>query len=114
MNGSKKYEFRKTIFDSRHISRVYIYCTAPVKKIVAVFEVGEIVEDEPKRLWENLGDSAGIRMEEFFAYFCDSEKGYAIGIRNLRRLDVPIDPCLSRDFTPPQSFCYVTSAIEES
>ncbi len=114
MNGSKTYEFRKTIFDSRRIGRVYIYCTAPVKKIVASFEIGEIIEDEPERLWEDLRDSAGIGMEDFFAYFGDSAKGYAIGIRNLRSFGAPIDPYLNPNFTPPQSFCYVAGVLEES
>ena len=47
LSGEKQYEFRKAIFKNRTIDRVFIYSSAPVKRIVALFEIGTILEDHP-------------------------------------------------------------------
>ena len=49
IEGEKRYEFRKTIFKNREINRIYIYSSSPVKKIVASFVIGTILEDHPSR-----------------------------------------------------------------
>jgi len=38
LNGEKKYEFRRKIFRNE-TNKVYVYCTSPVKKIVAYFTI---------------------------------------------------------------------------
>lgn len=47
IEGDKRYEFRKAIFRNHEIGRVFIYSSAPVKRIVALFEIGTILEDHP-------------------------------------------------------------------
>jgi len=107
LNGAKEYEFRKVIFRKRIAQRVYVYASAPVKKVVGFFTVGEIIEDHPVRIWERCRNKSGIEKDEFFAYFRGCEKGYAIKISDLRIFRVPIDPrTFCPDFVPPQSFCY--------
>ena len=44
LDGSKKYEFRKIIFND-NIQRIMIYSSSPVKKIVGFFRRGQIIED---------------------------------------------------------------------
>lgn len=106
-DGEKRYEFRKAIFKHRDINRVYIYSSSPVKKIVATFEVGNILEDHPNDLWENVKDYAGIDDQDFFAYFKGKSKAFAIEIKNLHKFDKPIDPKTTIfGFTAPQSYCY--------
>ena len=107
LNGEKEYEFRKVIFKDRNVERVYIYSSSPVKKIVGIFIVGDIIEDHPKRIWKKCHKKSGVEKEDFFDYFNGSEKGYAIKIDNLEPIEDPIDPrSLTSDFVPPQSFCY--------
>jgi len=107
LSGEKEYEFRKVIFKNRNIEKVYIYSSSPVKKIVGVFIVGDIIEDHPKRIWKKCKNKSGIQKEDFFNYFNGCEKGYAIKISDLRIFRVPIDPrTFCPDFVPPQSFCY--------
>jgi len=104
----KRYEFRKVIFKNKAIDIVYIYCTYPVKKIVGFFNIGEIIEDNPKNLWGDLSDYAGLNDDEFFSYFDDNNRGFAIEITNLKIFEVPLDPIdLIPEFVPPQSFCYL-------
>jgi predicted transcriptional regulator len=106
----KKIEFRKKIFRWRSdVDFVFMYSTAPVKKIVGAFKIESIVEDHPKRLWERFKDLSGVKEEEFFKYFGSSEIGFAIKIKEVKIFEPPLDPkVLLPNFTPPQSFRYVS------
>lgn len=108
VNGEKRYEFRKRIFRNKNVIKAFIYSTSPTKKIVGEFDIGNIIEDSPIRLWTELQEVSGINEKEFFDYFKDINKGFAIGIEKLNIFDEPIEPNeLISDFSPPQSFCYV-------
>ena len=108
VNGKKRYEFRKFIFKNTNIEKVYIYSTAPQKRIVGFFRIGRIIEDHPKKLWSQFQNLSGLNPVEFFSYFEDSEKGFAIEILSLEKYENPIDPLsLMPGFMPPQSFYYV-------
>jgi len=108
IEGEKRYEFRKTIFKNREINRIYIYSSSPVKKIVASFVMGSILEDHPYDLWDTVREYAGINDRDFFAYFKGKSRAFAIEIQNLRELPNPIDPYETMPgFVPPQSYCYV-------
>lgn len=108
LEGAKRYEFRKAIFRNRSVNRIFIYSSAPEKRIVARFEISRIIEDHPSALWDQTRDHAGINDAEFFSYFAGRSRGYAIGIENLKEFDTPIDPREEiPGFVPPQSYCYV-------
>jgi len=109
VKGTKRYEFRRAIFkDKGGVDKVYIYSTAPVKKIVASFAIDEIIEDHPENLWLKCQSFSGIDKTSFFEYFKDKEKGFAIKIKDLDVFETPVDPNkVIPDFTPPQSFRYV-------
>jgi len=108
IEGDKRYEFRKAIFRNRSVHRVFIYASAPVKRIVAQFEISAILEDHPAVIWDRVRDNAGIDETEFFSYFAGRERGYAIGIGNLREFETPVDPRVEiPGFVPPQSYCYM-------
>lgn len=114
MAGTKKYEFRKSIFRREDIKSVYIYSSYPVKKIVGKFTIGKILEDRPDRLWEIVKDLSGLDETEFFNYFTGKSKGFAIEIDEVTPFKNPIDPkkCY-QNFIPPQSFYYLDTDIEQ-
>jgi predicted transcriptional regulator len=112
-SGLKKYEFRRRVF-GRKVNSVYIYSTAPMKKIVAKFSVRSIIEDNPKALWQNFGDSSGLNETEFFAYFDGAEKGFAIEIFKVESFK-PVDPkILIPNFCPPQNYCYLNEGLVQA
>jgi predicted transcriptional regulator len=112
LDGSKKYEFRKQIFKDNSRKTIFIYASSPTKKIVAKFQLGEIVEGHPDYLWEKFWDVSGISEQEFFEYFSGKETGYAIRITDLKEFDKPMDPhTIFERFVPPQSFCYVNRTL---
>ncbi len=107
ISGDKRYEFRKTIFKAENINYVYIYSSSPVKKIVASFKIGTIIEDNPTSLWENVKDHAGLSDKDFFQYFEGKTRGYAIEIKDFDEFKNPYDPWQKlSNFIPPQSYCY--------
>jgi len=109
LSGKKIFEFRKAIFKKKDISKVFIYSSSPVKKIVASFEIARIIEDSPQKLWDKCHEYGGIPENDFFEYFKNSDTAYAIEISNLDEFSEPIDPYkLKKSFKPPQSYCYLS------
>ena len=117
--GKKKYEFRKLIWKRNDLDKVIIYSSAPTKKIIGVFSIGDIIEGNPTHLWNEFEDSSGISKDEFFDYFEAHETGFAIEIDQIEVFKNPIDPFQQfEDFRPPQSFYYIddniTAGFEEA
>ena len=105
--GNKKYEFRKMIFRNQSIQNVFIYETAPTKKIVGFFEYSGYIKNTPAKLWEQLKEYAGINECSYNSYFNNSDIGYAIVIQNMKFYKTMIDPFNSiKNFFPPQSYFY--------
>lgn len=108
LSGRKKFEFRKQKFKRAPINFIFIYVSAPVKKIVGYFELKEIIEDQPKNLWKKLSSDSGLNEEEFSNYFQNKEIGYAIKITDFKKFKKPETPNnIVKNFHPPQSFCYI-------
>jgi type I restriction enzyme S subunit len=115
MNESKRYEFRKSMFRSDSVKHAFVYSTSPVQKIVGAFRVGKVVCDDPRNLWRQLRESAGIEERDFFLYFRGRNEGFAIEIRSPQEFGDPVDPWeLDPNFVPPQSFRYVDWTLRES
>ncbi|WP_140456884.1 MULTISPECIES: hypothetical protein [Priestia] len=112
-NGTKTYEFRKSIF-KRNVRYVYIYETLPVKKIIGFFPFEGYLSGTPLKIWNDCYRNGGISEDKFFKYFSKSFNAYAIIINNLIIFDNPIDPKLViSNFTAPQSYLYVPQGCLE-
>jgi len=110
--GSKKYEFRKNIFKNENVREIVIYSSSPMKKIVGTCAIGSIIEDRTMILWQMFKEVSGLCEEEFFSYFQNKEKGYAIEIEEIKKFENPIDPWhFDKKFVPPQSFQYITNSF---
>ena len=105
--GTKKFEFRRSIFKNKRVTSVIVYASAPVQRVVGEFGIGKIVCDSPESLWKMAKSVAGISHDQLMAYFDGKRRGYAIEIINPVRYEISKD--LRRDFgcRPPQSFVYV-------
>ena len=106
-DGSKKFEFRKSIFKNKEVKSIIVYASSPVQKVIGEFEIAEIYNDDLDSLWRLTKDYSGISEDYFYQYFSEKEKGFAIKIKNKRKYKIP--KCLREDFklNPPQSFAYV-------
>ena len=106
MSGEKKYEFRRTIF-SRKVDIVVLYVTFPVKKVIAEFDIVQIICSPLDNLWNVTNQDAGIDRSHFYKYFLGKEIGYAIEIGNIRTYEEPFSPVKKLGLKPPQSFLYI-------
>lgn len=108
---TKLFEFRKRNFKNLP-SEVWIYASAPVKMIVGIIKVGDIIEDTPITLWSRCKQYAGIKEKVFFECFKGRNKGFAIVIKDYIKFETPIDPYkVSPEFTPPQSYAYLDNIL---
>lgn len=105
--GKKIYEFRKAIFKREGITKVIVYASAPISKVIGEFDIAEIIHDELERLWQETNLYSGIDEDYFYQYFAERETGYAIKIQQARLYEDEL--CIRQHFglTPPQSFAYV-------
>lgn len=106
-NGTKKFEFRRSIFKNGNIKTVVVYASSPTQKVIGEFEIEEILKEDLSTLWKLTQDFAGIEEDYFYEYFGTKETGFAIKIKKAKRYKIP--KCLKEDFnlTPPQSFLYL-------
>ena len=106
LTHEKLYEFRKSIFKQK-VENVYIYSSYPEKKIVGYFEIDNIFHETPTDLWNSFSDFGGISKSDFFKYYSDCEKGFAIKIGKLEVFKESIEMDKFENFKAPQSFCYI-------
>lgn len=111
LDGTKKYEFRRSMFKKPDVKTVVIYASSPVQKVIGEFEIESILNHDLETLWGKTKKFAGISKEYFMSYFSSKDKGYAIKIKKTKKYD----PWLSLEDNykakPPQSFIYL---IEEN
>lgn len=107
-SGKKKYEFRKKGF-KKPVQKVYVYATTPVCKIIGEFELGSVLEGNPNKIWALTNQMSGITEDYFKEYYYNKDIAYALEIKSFKPYKEPINPYSAlRNFTPPQSFCYVS------
>jgi predicted transcriptional regulator len=108
LEGTKTFEFRRTIFRSPTVHKIVIYASSPISRVIGEFMIGGILALDPKRLWEETAGGAGVDREFFDDYFRGRDIGYALKVRFPKRYAKHL--VLSDHFgllRPPQSFCYL-------
>lgn len=110
-DGTKRYEYRRAIFKNREVSKVVVYASDPIKRIIGEFEIEDIIHDEPRVLWVKTKNHAGISEKRFFEYFTNKSKGYAIEIKTTRMYNDPLPLNSFMISYPPQSFIYLSQEV---
>lgn len=110
-DGTKKYEFRRSVFKNKNVKTVVVYASSPVQQVIGEFEIETILNHNLQELWNLTKDYSGITKNFFFEYFINKENGYAIKIKEAKRYDRALS--LKDDFnaTPPQSFMYLEESL---
>lgn len=105
-DGTKKFEFRRSIFKNGNIKSVIVYASSPVQQVIGEFEIDEVLNYDLPTLWDMTQEFSGISEKFYYDYFTNKEQGFAIKIKNTKKYTNP--KCLREDFnlTPPQSFTY--------
>jgi predicted transcriptional regulator len=106
-DGSKKYEFRKTIFKRNDVRKAIVYVSSPIQQVIGEFEIEEIISDTIRKVWEKTSKFSGITQKLYKTYFGNKNMAYAIKIGRVQKYSSP--RCLS-DYDirfAPQSFIYL-------
>ncbi|HPM47868.1 MAG TPA: ASCH domain-containing protein [bacterium] len=108
--GTKKYEFRRTIFKNPDVKTVVVYASSPVQKVIGEFEVDCILTDDLEKIWQETEKFAGIDKSYFMSYFNKKEHAYAIKVKKTKRYKKLLNLKESFGINPPQSFAYIEEA----
>lgn len=90
---------------------VFVYVSSPVMALEGAFEVGEVVAGSPNSIWRKFSGGSGLLKREFDLYYKGKKTAYAIVIKKVWRLPVPVRLARLRKekdgFHAPQSYHYV-------
>lgn len=113
LNGRKVFEYRKTI-PSKGVTDLVLYCTAPVKKIVAVSKVMGCLTGSPSGIWNQTAYGSGITRQFYRDYFSGQRNASTFVLGKVYKVTTPIDLNeLAGIKVPPQSFCYLDQSDME-
>ena len=107
ISGRKMYEYRK-VLPKRDISFLVLYCTAPVKKIIAIVEVKDRLVDSLLDVWKTTSHRSGISYSSFSDYYSGKQHASAFVLGNVYPMDSPMELSdLPGRKTSPRSFYYL-------
>lgn len=106
-SGKKKFEFRRSIFKNRGITKIIVYASSPVSKLIGEFEVGKIIHSDLESLWDLTKEHSGITEKYYYDYFLGKENGFALEVLKTKTYSEYL--CIKETYGihPPQSFAYV-------
>lgn len=107
--GKKKYEYRK-VMPSETVSHIVLYCTSPIRKVVAVVEVVEELTDTPAKLWKKTSKGGAITKKHFAFYFNGKTYANAFKLGKVTLFDKPMTLAELYVANSPQSFRYLSSS----
>ncbi len=120
-NGEKTVELRKSApKNAPKGSYLLIYVTSPVKELWGICKIKNIINDNPKMLWEQIGTKSGISKKQFQDYYRETNNAYGIEIkdvRNFKEKSISLESLKDflPGFTPPQTYRYIDkSKIKKS
>lgn len=106
-DGSKKYEFRRTVFKNQDVKKVIVYASAPISKVIGEFDIETVLQSELEDLWKETKDFSGITKDFYDSYFTGKDKGYAIKVKKAKMYPKYFNIQEKYGVRAPQSFVYV-------
>ena len=107
-SGSKRFEFRRVIFRSTLVTKVVVYASSPIQRVIGEFEIDDILSLQKGQLWHRTKRYSGIQKAFFDQYFRGRTKGFAIKIKSPYRYSTPVRlEHMCETSRPPQSFMYL-------
>lgn len=109
LTGEKVVEFRRS-WATNPVDLLVVYSSSPVRRIVLVARVANVVEAPPSRLWDLAKKKGGgVTKKKLFDYLAGKAKGYGIELADIVRFKRGVDPKhLFSNFRAPQSFRYLS------
>lgn len=114
--GEKTIELRKACPNVSTDDIVIIYSTVPVKAVIGICRVDEVIKMKPEAMWKFHKEKLGIEKKRYSSYYKETETAVGIVLKSACRLEKKIELSsikkLFPTFSPPQTFrYYAKSAI---
>lgn len=106
-NGTKKFEFRRSIFKNENVRKVVVYASSPVQKVIGEFTIADILNDDIATIWSETAPYSGITHDFYLSYFSNKDKAYAIKIGKTKRYRQARTLSDYNLNSAPQSFAYI-------
>ncbi len=109
LDGSKRYELRRTRVQLSAGDVVVVYASSPVCAVVGAFVVRGVELDSPSAIWRRHGGALGIERHEYCDYFEGAVQACAIAVGPRVRCEPLLLSELRaqiRGFRPPQSYMF--------
>lgn len=108
--GSKRFEYRKTK-PKEEIDHLLLYETNPKRAITGIAQVDKVLVDNPKSLYQQTRDFAGIGKTSYSDYFSGRDTAVAFCLSGSKRFAKPLhlEDLGIKDV--PQSFCYLDDGL---
>lgn len=108
--GLKRFEYRKTK-PKEEINHLVLYETSPKKEITGIAQVDKVLVDNPKSLYQQTRDFAGIGETSYSDYFSGQDTAVAFSLSGARRFTKPLRLEGLGIKNAPQSFCYLDAGL---
>ena len=110
LDGTKTIELRKSKPNVAPGDCMIIYCTSPIKAIVGLATIQEVIIHSPEKMWKLYSETLGIERGDYLNYYGNSEKAVGIVLDQVVKLSnkINLDAIKKQlpTFTPPQTYKY--------
>ena len=83
----------------------------PVMALSGQFEVEEVIQESPEKLWFEIQNEAGVTKSEFEDYYRGSKMAFGIKFKDVKNFQYPVSLFNLRKtwlgFSPPQIYRYL-------
>lgn len=118
MQGRKTVELRRRFpVSAPGGTMAYIYSTSPVRAMVGIAEIKDVLKLPVQQIWSEFEDTAFIQRSDFDSYFNGLEFGFALLFEEVKPFSRPIPLTELREkfgFEPPQSFLYASRDLRKA
>ncbi|MDR7223682.1 helix-turn-helix domain-containing protein [Aminobacter aminovorans] len=118
LEGRKTVELRRRFPVSAPGGTVaYIYSTSPVRAMVGVAEIKDVLKLPIEQIWAEFEDTAFIQRKDFTNYFQGLDFGFALLFEDVKSFSrpIPLNELRTRfGFEPPQSFLYASRDLRKA
>ncbi|KEC72896.1 transcriptional regulator [Rhizobium leguminosarum bv. phaseoli CCGM1] len=118
LEGRKTVELRRRFPISAPGGTIaYIYSTSPVRAMVGVAEIKDVLKLPIEQIWAEFEDTAFIERADFDSYFQGVDFGFALLFEDVKSFarPIPLNELRERfSFEPPQSYLYASRDLRKA
>lgn len=118
IDGRKKVELRRRFPVSAPKGTIaYIYSTSPVRAMVGVAEIKDVLKLPVPEIWRRFEADAFISKPDFDRYFERADYGFVLRFNDAKAFSEPMSLAVLRErfgFEPPQSFLYAKRDLRKA